>query len=374
MDVRRFLADLERERAAADAALRLIGPGRRAEEVRDAAQAAREHLSSLGRLIEVRRLEDDMHRRHLLASVPAVVLAPWTAERLAAPEVDTGWVDAADDALRAAADAYAAAPLPGLAAALGAHLVTLRRRLGEVMAPGVRGRLTTVMGRTALVAGWSALGAGEQVAAREHFRTAEAAGSMGADRTLRAAALTGAATTLSSTYTGRSAASPGALDAAETAAAALPASAPGVIVAEVHGTLALELAAAGQTWEAHMDLAHGADRRPQAMGALAGLYHAGGEPRAFEAACLRRSGRHDQAAALTLADLATPAAGLPRRRARLLASLAESRLGAGDRDQATREAHAALDLAQPIGATVVTGRVRELAARLGDVELMARLR
>lgn len=374
MDLRKFLDDVERERAAVDAALRLIGPDRPPGEVLRAAEAARERLGVLGHLLAVRRLEVDMQRRQLLTAVPALIVTPWAAQRLAAATVDTGWVDAARDVLRAASDAYPAAHLPGLAAALGAHLATLRRRLADVMAPTVRDDLTGVTGRTALVAGWAAMGAGDHGRAREHFRLADAAASMTADGTLRAAALTGAANLDSLEFIDLPGGAPAALRVLDAAAHQLGPTTPGVVAAGVYAARARERAAGGEAWEHDLDAAYAHDVTPAATGDLAGLYYGRAELPDREAACLRLAGHAERSAAVVLAELDTPAARLPRRRGKLLAALAAAHAAAGEPEQATRDAHAALDMAARTGSATTTERVRTLAAALPPAAGVAELR
>lgn len=67
-----------------DAALRLIGPGRRPIEVERAAAFARTQLEGLRGILAVARQEADVKRRTLLMALPVLAVSPAAVERMAA--------------------------------------------------------------------------------------------------------------------------------------------------------------------------------------------------------------------------------------------------------------------------------------------------
>lgn len=365
--LRRMLAEVEAERQAADSALGVIGPtGLRTMEAATAASNARKHLRAMGAILERYREEVDVQRRVLIRAVPAVLVAPWVLERIAAPHgLDDELLDAFAEVLDAAVAAY-----PGLAPAdlyrdLGPHVRRMQQRLNEPVPDAVRHRLLRTVSHAASLTGWAAMVSGERGRAREHFRLAESTAAYAGDGSLRAVALEGASNLDSAAFLGRSDPSRLALDTLTQAVGELGLTTPGVVKQWVLGRYGQELALAGSP------------RADQYLDAAANVYAGGGEGiyklggffdadaqlgRTHGNALVAR-GRPEAAEQVLNAALALVPPEKPHKHAGLLAYLAGVRLAQEEPAEAARVGTLALRLAGGASAPTVQ-RVQAVAEHL----------
>jgi len=376
--LRRLLDELDDAAAHAQGALWVVGPGRRPEEMRAAAQVARRRLGDLrARLASAGEEVEAMHRRDLLRALPVLAVTPASVDRLtAAHAVDDALLAAYQEVLDEASRAWQTADLEELYAVVAPITRRIGERLRADMAATRRARLARIAAELANLAGWNALVTGRRGLAREHFGLAQQAAREASDGGLEAMAVEGVANLDSVVFFGGWTGSRPALRGHERAASLLTDATPCVLRQWVLSRLAHEMAAVGDP--AFLDVLDEAREVEDGAGAHApaGLTVQGGfwasGPRLDDVEALGRAMNGDAAESVRLLERQRRLvpAGLPRRRAVVAIGLAQVHAAREEPEQAAALAQEALDVALRTRAALDVLRVRALALRL-DVSVPA---
>lgn len=371
--LRRLLEELDEAAAHAEGALWVVGPGRRPQEMRAAADVARGRLSQLrARLASAGREVEEMHRRDLLRALPVLAVTPAAVERLtAAHAVDEALLAAYQEVLDEASRAWQRADLEELYAVVAPIERRVAERLAADMTAARRERLARIGAQLANLAGWNALVTGRRGLAREHFGRAQHAARLAADGGLEAMAVEGVANLDSVVFFGGWTGSRAAVRGHERAASHLNDATPPVLRQWVLSRLAHEMAAGGD--RAFLDVLDDArgledqgdgDHAPEGLYVPGGFWASGARLDDVEALGRAMTGDADEAVRLLQRQRDLVPAALPRRLAVIDISLAQVHAIRHEPEQAAALAGEALKIAVRTRATLDVLRLRALALRL----------
>lgn len=368
--LRRLLAEIDEERSAADAAMRLIGPGRRPLEIRNAVEEARRRLKIVRRILAVAEEEEAMRRRDLLRIVPLVAVSPGSVERIAAAHAtDDSLVNAYEDVLEQASLAYPRANMSRLYAALDPLAGRVAERLPVAGSRSLRDRLARAASQLSVLAGSAAIVVGQRSRARQHLAAAWRSAELVGDPTLQALALEARSLLNSSVWVGGSAPAPAALDDLRRAET-ISRSSPPVVRQWILARLARERAAAGddrfrESLDEASALSGAEDPDPSGLVRRDGfLAFADTRLEDVRGTGLTSLGRGDEAVVILAQQLAEVPAHALRRRSTLMTSLADAHVAQSEPEQAALAAAQSLDLSARSGSKLNVDRVRGVRSRL----------